>query len=67
MKTIDSGRLARALVLDVEPTGDGVFRVTGGRQPHVVRPTTAGQWTCDCIDSRFYRGECKHLLAVTLA
>ena len=66
MTAIDPGRLARSLYLDVRPLHDGdVYEVSGGASPHVVRSTADGL-VCDCADARFYRGECKHALAVTL-
>ena len=65
MTAICPARLARALTLTVRPLDDG-YRVTGGRQPHTVRSTEAG-WTCDCPDSRYHRGPCKHRMATYLA
>jgi hypothetical protein len=58
---VDPARLARALELDVATLGDGSSVVTGGAEPHVVE----GQ-ECDCADSRFHDGPCKHRLAVYL-
>ena len=65
--TIDAGRLVRALTLTVRPLDDGDgYEVSGGHSPHVVRSTEDGM-ACDCPDSLYHAGECKHLLAVTLA
>ena len=60
--TIDPQRLTRALSLTVDPIETGAFVVAGGSEPHAVRPDGNG-WTCDCVDSRFYDGVCKHRLA----
>jgi hypothetical protein len=63
MTAVDPGRLARAIHLDVEPTGAGIWSVTGGRTAHVV--TRAG---CDCVDGEVHPEQiCKHRLAVVLA
>jgi len=64
---VDPGRLRRALTLHVdELEPDALYRVTGGRRPHLVRHTPRG-WTCDCPD-QLYAGEraCKHRLGVYL-
>ena len=63
---IDPARLARSLALHVVPLDGLTYEVTGGSEPHIVQPTTAGRWTCDCVDTRFHAGQCKHKLAVTL-
>jgi hypothetical protein len=60
--SVDPARVARALHLDVEPLGPGAYRVSGGREPHVVRGTD-----CDCADARFHRGPCKHRIAIHVA
>ena len=65
MTALDPGRVARSLALDVEELDDGVFRVTGGREPHTVeRDGDSG--TCDCADAHYRRGPCKHTVAVHL-
>ena len=62
MMAIDVGRTRRALSLDVEPLGDGAFRVRGGAAEHVVEHDGDG-WRCDCPDSQFNGGVCKHRVA----
>ncbi|MCH7705734.1 MAG: hypothetical protein IIB33_01655 [Chloroflexi bacterium] len=64
---VDPARLARSLALHVDPLDGLTYEATGGSEPHIVSPTTAGRWTCDCVDTRFHNGECKHRLAVTLS
>jgi hypothetical protein len=67
-RTIEHGRLLRALLLTVERIGPEHFVVRGGSHQHEVRVTRAGRWSCDCPDSVFRRsGSCKHRLAVYLA
>jgi hypothetical protein len=58
MKTLDPRRVARALRLKVQPLDDGVFLVTGGREPHRVE-----RGRCDCYDARVRRVVCKHRIA----
>lgn len=60
-QTIDARRLRRALSLHVEVLDDGAALVTGGSRPHVVRARV-----CDCEDSRYHAGPCKHRAAAYL-
>jgi hypothetical protein len=54
-------QLAQALT--VEPLGAGRYRVSGGREPHVVTiDATAAR--CDCADFAYRQRACKHLRAV---
>ena len=63
--TIDPGRLARAVWLDVEPEGFQRYVVTGGADGHVVE--ISGGWVrCDCPDFAIRGDACKHALAVSL-
>ena len=54
-----------APALVVEQLGRDLFRVSGGRDPHVVEIRDEGD-TCDCSDFAFRgrRRACKHLVAV---
>lgn len=62
---IELRRLARAIHLDVQRVGDGLYRVSGGEQEHLVDLRATQE--CDCED-RAYRGAvCAHLLACMLA
>ncbi|MEO0373759.1 MAG: DEAD/DEAH box helicase [Cyanobacteria bacterium P01_A01_bin.17] len=61
---IEPYRLRRALELKVQGQDGGVYRITGGLDPHRVRMGD-GQFSCDCPD--FGKGHlCKHILAVRL-
>ena len=63
----DPARVRRALSLHVEQLGDGVFRVSGGREPHSVT-TSELPWECDCRDAAYRHDvRCKHTTAVYLA
>lgn len=64
--TLDPQRLTRSLTLNVDPIENGAYVVTGGSEPHAVRPVGNG-WECDCADGRFHDGPCKHRLAVYLS
>jgi len=59
--TVDPGRTRRALGLTVEELDDDAYLVSGGAQPHVVRGRE-----CDCTDSVYHDGPCKHRVAVYL-
>lgn len=61
----DPYRLRRALELHVAPHPGGIFRVSGGLEPHTVRQSSTG-YCCDCAD-RARDKSCKHVLAVRLA
>lgn len=64
-RTIDPGRLLRALRLEVERLRPGCYRVTGGDEPHLVQVGDDGRWACDCTDSAMRPSAvCKHRLAV---
>ena len=63
--TLDPQRLVRALSLTVDKIERGAYVVTGGSEPHAVRPVGSG-WECDCVDSRYHAGVCKHRLAAYL-
>jgi len=65
-RVVDPGRLVRALALSVERLEPGVFRVTGGAEPHrVVARST--RWDCDCADRLVHPDVfCKHELAAKL-
>ena|SRR5690349_22303748 len=47
----------------VTDLGDGRWRVTGGKQPHVVEADRYGQLWCDCKGFTF-RSKCRHIDAV---
>ena len=66
MKALDVGRVRRSRALDVEPLADGVFRVSGGREPHTVNRLASEKIGCDCADARYHTGPCKHAVAVHL-
>lgn len=62
--SIEPYRLRRAMSLKVQGQDGGVYRITGGLDPHRVR-MSKGQFVCDCPD--FSKGHlCKHILAVRL-
>jgi helicase len=61
---IDPYRLGRAKELKVSGTDGGIYRVSGGLEPHLVQ-IASGHCLCDCVDAA--KGhECKHQLAVRL-
>ena len=64
---VDPARLRRALTLEVGASDADTYRVSGGREPHMVT-TDNVPWQCDCSDS-VYRPNirCKHTVAVYLA
>jgi helicase len=69
---VDPYRLRRALDLKIAGAEGGMFRITGGLEPHVVR-TVDGKLSCDCQDAAKAaylpierRRQCKHALAVRL-
>ena len=58
-------RAARAARLTVESLGATRFRVSGGKEPHLVDLAVLSGMLCDCKDYRWNPGvDCKHLLAV---
>ena len=61
---IDSGRLARAIWLKVQPVSGG-YLVTGGAAGHVVEVDGA-RVTCHCPDAERMGDSCKHSLAIRL-
>jgi helicase len=62
---VDPYRLRRALDLKAVGEDGGMYRVTGGLEPHQV-VWRQGSPQCDCLD--FASGKiCKHVLAVRLA
>jgi helicase len=64
-REIDPYRLRRALDLRVNGSEAGIYRVTGGLDPHLVHFSDQ-KFSCDCADAN--RGTvCKHMLAVRLA
>ena len=63
-KEIEPYRLRRALELKVKKLGQGIFRVTGGLDPHQVE-WVENSSNCDCPD--FSKGnQCKHILATRI-
>ena len=62
--TIDSGRLARAIWLEIQPVSGG-FLVTGGATGHIVEVDGA-RITCHCPDAQRMGDGCKHSLATRL-
>lgn len=69
---VDPYRLRRALDLKIAGAEGGMFRITGGLEPHIVR-TVDGKLICDCQDAAKaidlpvgQRYQCKHALAVML-
>jgi len=68
LRAVDPARLLRALGLTVTPVGPDTYRVTGGREPHLVQVRHGKRWLCDCSDTAFRRGRrCKHIIATFLA
>ncbi len=63
MIALEPGRIRRSLTLDVKTLEDGSYRVTGGAHPHDVHSEGEGL-VCDCVDSRYHAGPCKHRTAV---
>lgn len=66
VREADLRRLGRAIHLDVTGMGPGLYRVSGGAEPHTVQKQPEG-WSCDCADAAYGCGWCKHVLAVGLA
>jgi hypothetical protein len=65
-EAIDTGRLRRAVHLDVDRVPDGRFMVTGGSSQAYTVDLDA-VIPCTCVDSQMgYRGACKHVLACRL-
>ena len=66
-RTVDPARFLHALGLEIELLAAGVYRVTGGQEPHTVRSRHRGLWTCDCPDRAYRTGtRCKHIIGVYL-
>lgn len=63
--TIDSGRLARSIWLEVQPVSLGRYLVRGGADDHVVE-VDGGLVVCHCPDSQRAGDGCKHSLALRL-
>ena len=61
---INTGRLARAIWLKVQPVSGG-YLVTGGAAGHVVE-VDGGRVTCHCPDAARMGDGCKHSLAIRL-
>jgi hypothetical protein len=63
---VDAGRLARAVHLEAEVHGPGLWVVRGGRMPHRVE-REGDRLVCDCVDADMNLNRpCKHVLAVQL-
>jgi hypothetical protein len=60
---LDPALLERARHLRVATLAPGRYRVTGGRQPHVV-DCTGPTPICDCADHQYRGRACKHIAAV---
>ena len=63
---IDTGRLARAVWLDCQPRGDGIWHVSGSSGFHVVHLADNGP-LCDCRDFALGTMRCKHIMRIDLA
>ncbi len=63
--TIATGRLRRAIWLEVQPMGLGGFLVRGGKDDHIVE-IDGGYVRCDCFDAQRNGDACKHALCVRL-
>lgn len=63
--SIDVGRLARAVHLDVRQVGVDRYLVSGGRDDHFVE-IDGGYVRCDCFDAQRNGDGCKHALGVRL-
>ena len=62
---IDTGRLQRAIWLEVQPVAPGRYLVSGGKDDHFV--AIDGGWVrCDCFDAKVHGDGCKHALLVRL-
>ncbi len=61
---INSGRLQRAVWLEVQPI-DGGYLVRRGADDHIV-DIDGGYVRCDCIDQQRNGDGCKHALCVRL-
>jgi hypothetical protein len=59
-------RLERSLGLQVQPTGPGRYRVTGGSEAHWVDLYTTHNPRCDCGDHLWRERICKHIIAALL-
>ena len=62
---VDPYRLKRSLELSTAGGHDGKYRVTGGREPHIVS-FRDGSYRCDCMDHMKNGNDiqCKHILRV---
>ncbi len=63
---IDLLRLMRAVHLDTQPQGGGLWQVTGPESFHLVNVGDS-ELLCDCRDFAIRGGPCKHILRVGLA
>ncbi len=62
---IDTGRLARAVWLEVQPVAPGRYLVSGAKDDHLVE-VNGGRVTCHYLDSQRAGDGCKHSLALRL-
>ena len=62
---IDTGRLRRAIWLEVQLVAPGRYLVSGGKDDHLVE-VDGGRVTCHCLDSQRAGDGCKHSLALRL-
>src|SRR5205814_6631228 len=65
-RMVSPALIERARRLRVAALGQGRYRVTGGRHPHVVDCTGASP-ICDCADHQYRGRACKHITAVDAA
>lgn len=61
---LDLQRVARAVLLQVEPLANDTYRVDGGADSYYV--SLAPFFTCDCGDAIFRESICKHQIAALL-
>jgi SWIM zinc finger len=63
---VDRKRLGRAVHLQAQPLAPGVYRVTGGAEPHRVDVTDRAHPHCNCRDHAERNVPCKHILAALI-
>lgn len=63
---LDADTVRRSASLRVEPTGEGVYLVDGGEEPHWVNTRDQSAPACDCGDHLFRDRACKHVVAALL-